>query len=298
MQRFLFALFLMTISFACSRQVVKEPPKVEAISVSPSHAYPSAYIIKEQVNLRARPDTRSAVVKKLTEGEEIQLVRNVNGWYEALVDPAVRGWLRSDLAGPRSLSRTRLAAAFVDSLLPAFKCELYLDKKELYRIIYLNLPDLLYQNKSAADELAIQIGLLYQQKVYPAAIEIRIMTKDNQQLFSRLNLKASGLADVPVPVLTVGRLLQLSEHSGEVTLHIATPDSVDDKALMKMARNISAGYEYPPFTKAEIFIVTDEPEAVRYLQDKELQLLNRKSCRLHYLEDGHGELYKFSFCQP
>lgn len=61
-----------------------ETLKAESIS--------TAYVIKETVNLRSN-NKNSAIIKQLINGQQISIIRNVNGWYEVYDDERNIGWL-------------------------------------------------------------------------------------------------------------------------------------------------------------------------------------------------------------
>ena len=294
MFRFIVLIIITLLLFSCSPKAVKkESGSLEKPDYSSLY---KAYVLKEQVNVRASHSTRAGIVKRLNDGEEVQIIRNVNGWYEIKLDQKSNGWVRSDLVGPRLLSRTCLAAAFVDSVLPAFDTQIYFDKKGLYRIVYMVLAESFYKSKNAAERQAKKIGKVYQEKVYAGNVEIRVIFPESKSLFTKVELKGIGNPDVPVPILESGRLVLLKTGKrNEVALNIAVPQSVNNQQLLKMARNISSAYDYT-FTKIEIYIAADTAEGLAYLKDTNQKPLNTRVCRLYYLEDKHGEDYRFNYC--
>jgi hypothetical protein len=234
------------------------------------------------------------VIGTLNDGDRVYLVRNVEGWYEIRYDGNKTGWLRSDLVGPKNLSRTALAKTFVDSVLPAFNSEMYFDKQELYRVVYLILPEQDYSSKARAAQKARELGEAYQEKVYPGDLEIRIMKPDApDELFMNVQLEAVSIADIPVPILEHGILQRLdSPEKGELRLWISVPDSLDEATSLALARSVSAAYAYP-FTKAEIFLVENSPDTRAALDDS-LQFPDPQiPILLYYLEDKNGEYYQF-----
>ncbi|MGD9898657.1 MAG: SH3 domain-containing protein [Calditrichaceae bacterium] len=294
MYRFITFLILLYLMIACSPQPVrKELPADDSAAAGSAK---TGYVLKETVNLRARGNTRSDVVNTLNDGDEVSIHRNVNGWYEISTENHIHGWIRSDLIGPRSLSHTRMAAAFTDSTLPAFNSELYFDKTELYRTIYLILPEKYYGSESSAKAQARNIGDAYQEIVYQGDIEIRVMKPDSQDLFTKVRIPAIGDAEIPVPVLDYGWLVSFkTPKKYQVVLNIAVPENIKDSELLRMARKISGIYSYP-YTKAEIYIVNDNANGIRYLNNTNEKTLVPEDCRLYYLEDQDGELYKFGYC--
>lgn len=90
------------------------------------------------------------------------------------------------MVGPKELSRTILATTFVDSVLPGFRTKMYFDKTDLYKKIYLILPNTYYESHSKAENYARQRGKANQKNVYSGDLEIRIITKSGKELFTRL----------------------------------------------------------------------------------------------------------------
>ncbi len=294
MYRLITVMILLYTMIACSPQPVrKELPGDKSSTVG---SLKTGYVLKEKVNLRAQGNTRSEVVNTLNDGDEVRIHRNVHGWYEISAENHIHGWVRSDLIGPRSLSHTRMAAAFADSTLPAFQSELYFDKTELYRTIYLILPEKYYMSESSAKAQARNIGEAYQEVVYQGDIEIRVMKPATQELFTKVHLPAIGDNEIPVPVLDHGWLVSLkTPKKYQVLLNIAVSENIKDPDLLKMARKISGIYSYP-YTKAEIYVVNDNANGLRHLNMTRENSAVSTDCRLYYLEDKDGELYKFGYC--
>ena len=291
MQRFLLAIIFIISIWACSPSGVKKDT-----TGSPFKGiYPALYVVKEQVNLRSKPGLSGAVIATLSDGDEIQVIENKNGWYYLNTDNGKQGWLRSDLAGPRSMSLTRMASAFSDSILPAFNAKMFFDKTDLFSKVYLTLPPSFYSSKKKAKMLARKIGKVYQKKVYSGNIEILVMRPKSDELFLSMNLPAVGLTDIPIPILKHGVLFNLEETDRKVAIYVAVSNTVTNKALLKAARDISAIYDYP-YTKAEIYMVTNSTAGRHYLQHFNTPPNDKSVCRLYYLEDGDGEDYRFNFC--
>ena len=288
-------LLIILLFLACTKTAVKkeviEPPQEVVETVQ----YPTAYVIKETVNIRSAADMKSQIIAVLNDGEKIELLKNKNGWYRIKTENKKTGWVRSDMVGPKNLSRTLMAAVFVDSVLPDYNVKMFFDKKKLYKIAYLIFPEQEYKNKKTLKLKAEKIGKDYQQKVYAGAVELRVMKTDEKTLFTKIKLKALAKADIAYPVLTYGRLIDLSVNSkDELTIKISVPDSVIDNSLLKMAKNISKLYDYR-IRKIEILFGRDTLDGIDFLNDPKKE---KKSpfCRLYYLEDDAGEYYKFNQC--
>jgi len=291
MSRYVQLFLFILVIYACSPKIVeKEKSERETVLT-----YPTAYVIKENVNVRAENNTHSNIIKKLKDGDKIYIIQNKNGWYEIRDDENNLGWLRSDLVGPRELSRTILASVFVDSLLPNFQSQMYFDNEALYKIVYLILPNSYYTSTSKAEEYATEIGKLYQKKVYPGKLELRIMTKDTDDLYARVTLSAIENPDTPVPIIEAGQLISLSESNKQVTIGVAVDDGVSNSKLLNLARKISAHYDFP-YTKAEIYITLNTPEGINFLKDFSRNPMDKNICKLYYVEDKNGEYFKYNFC--
>lgn len=288
--RFGSLLLILIIFFACSKKSIKKDSALDLKSTS------TAYIIKETVNLRSVNNTNSEIIKKLNDGQSVSIIRNVNGWYEIFDDEQDKGWLRSDMVGPKELSRTLLASTFVDSVIPRFKTDIYFDNTDLYKTIYLILPQTYYKSSIKAEAYATQIGKIYQKKVYPGNLEIRIMQKNREDLFARLQLKAIGDANMPIPIIKKGRLVSIDQINWQIKMNIAVPEEVTNSELLKQARSISSKYDLP-YSKIEIFQAVDNKSGRTYLIDHTKKPSDLSICKLYYFEDKDGEYYKYNHCE-
>ncbi len=294
MQKSFSVLLVFLFMVSCAPKLVQQEKKEEKPQATSGSL--QAYVLPETVNLRQQPHTKSKVVQQMTSGETVFVLKNINGWYAVQTEDGQKGYIRSDLVGPRSLSRTTLASAFVDSLLPNFGAEMFFDKKDLYKTVYLTLKPEYYQSKNKAKSMARKIGLAYQQNVYPGAVELRVLKQDSKELYTKIKLKSIGMATFSLPVFKFGRLARVDSHGWETALYLAVPDSIPDQALLKAGRNISGHFGYP-VSKVEVFFISDSPQGlalIRKLPDKSNTAKNL--CRLYYLEDKDGEDYKFNFC--
>ncbi|MBN1409152.1 MAG: SH3 domain-containing protein [Calditrichaceae bacterium] len=291
MIRLLKICFLLIVLAACTKESLKKET-----TLTDRESASTAFVIKETVNLRSNNTTHSAIIKKLNDGQQVRIIRNVNGWYEIYDDENNTGWLRSDMVGPKELSRTKLAAAFVDSILPAYNSTVYFDNTDLYKTIYLILPESYYQSENKAESLAGKIGAVYQEKVYPGDLEIRIMKKNTDDLFSRIYLKAIGNADLPVPIIQKGRLISLYQKNWQIKIGIAVPADISKSELLQQARSISAKYELP-YNKVEIIQAIDNSIGQSYLLNHSRKPADVSVCKLYYLEDKDGEYYKYNHCE-
>ncbi len=266
---------ILFITLSCAPKVVKK----EAPAKGPvGAAYHVAYAIKEKVNVRQEPNARAGVVAQLEDGDRVLVLKNRKGWYQIQLDSGKKGWVRSDLVGPRNLSRTRMAAAFNDSVMMAFPAELFIDKNKPYKVIYLKFKK---QNPVKMDLLVKRIARAYQQKVYPGAITVHVIKDNSDKFIKTYTFKAQGIAHVPLPVLPMGILEKVSLQGKSLKLQIIVPPNATKKALLRLARKVSARYEYP-FEKVEIV----------------LKEMTTHKCRLYFMEDGYGEDFAFDRCRP
>ena len=291
MQRTLGIFLILIILIACNKKVIKNQPET-----SESNLSSSAYVIKETVNLRSNHNTNSPIIKQLNDGQPVSIIRNENGWYEINDEGHTKGWLRSDMVGPKELSRTLLATTFVDSILPAFKAEMYFDKTDLYKTIYLILPANYYESAASTENYARKIGQAYQKKVYPGDLEIRVMQPNRHDLFTQIQLKAIGDPNMPVPILKWGRLISIDQNNRKVRINVAVPAKLTNIQLLEQARSISGKYNLP-YSKVEIFQAVDNTEGRTYLHNHDIKPTDSTFCRLYYLEDKDGEYYKYNFCE-
>lgn len=274
---------------------IEEEPEKTVKSRAPVPDLPSAFAVREEVNVRRDASTASRIIASINDGDRVYILRNDMGWYQIQFGENQTGWVRSDLVGPRNLSRTVLAKAFVDSTLPGFNAQMFFDNEELYRTIYLVLPEGDYYSKATAAKRARRIAEVYQEEVYPGDLEVRVMQHDaTDNLYLRLYLPAINIADVPLPVLPYGRLHSLEmPEKGHVKLWVLIPEGLPDDTLLDMARSISANYAYP-FTRAEIYLIRDTEGGRDYLKNPGKPDVEETVLRLYYLEDKDGELYKFN----
>ncbi len=267
---------LLLIAVSCTPKVTKKVAEKE--QPPPPSALSAEYVIKENINMRSGPSVKYPVIGKLEDGDEVFILDNKKGWYRIQTGSKI-GWVRSDLVGPRNLSRIRMASAFNDSIMSRFKGSLYIDKNKPYQIIYLELNE---PNHKRAKKLASQIGKLYQEKVYPGKLTVNLIKPGASKYYDQIVLPALGIADIPLPVLDFGYLEKLKSHNSEVALYVVVPDSVDNQRLLKLARKIASKYSYP-FTKSEVIMRSVSSDG-------------NVRCRLYYVEDGYGENFVFNRC--
>ncbi len=280
MKRLSALLVLTIIVFSCAPTVPKKkaglPSSKPAVSV-----WSNAYVLKDQTPVRKKPAKGAALVTTLSDGDEVRIVDNRNGWYRIVTDNGRSGWVRSNLVGPRTLSRTAMASAFNDSIMTHFTAKLYIDKNHPYRVIYLETNE---HNIAKAKKMARIVGKAYQQKVYAGKVTVNLIHPKQKKYFAQVILKAKGPARIPVPVIEYGYLEKIKVKGKAVRLIVRVPPSLSKKQLLKLARKISSAYSYP-FTKSEIIIRPFPKGRIN------------KNCLLYYVEDEYGEDYAFGRCR-
>ncbi len=269
-------LFLLYFS-ACTPRVTQKAPSAEPALPQTAQTL-RAYVIKETVNVRQASTTGSAIVATLEDGSPVQILENKNGWYHIVMENGKSGWVRSDLVGPRNLSKTIMAAAFNDSIMPNFSAQLFIDKNKPYKVIYLQFEK---HPGTKMDLYVKRIVNAYQEKVYRGAVTVHVLRPNSDQFLKSYTFKSRGIAEIPLPVLPAGILQKVELHNNNIKLHIVMNTPATHQTLLKVARKASGRYSYP-FEKAEI-IIRARPS---------------KQCLLYYVEDAYGEDYYFDRCQP
>ncbi|GEM_PF-1685669 len=288
-----FLLLLILVFSACTtRNVIKQPPA--GLSPFPAGSV-AAYVLKEKINVRSQPSTSASVLQAAHEGEEVAILSNKHGWYRVALDDGKKGWIRSDLVGPRTLCLSCLASAFADSVLPAYKADIFFDKKQPYRIVYLTLPSTAYADKKKLLKKVKRIGLAYQQKVFPGNVKLRVLETQSKKLFMKMNLPPVGSAHLTPPLLPFGKLVRFEQKKFTIKLFLLVPSDKNNRQLLQLSRKISSKYDYP-IKKIEILMSTDSIEGKKQLLSPHTTPLHSKLCRLYYLEDADGEDYHFGFC--
>ena len=171
-----------------------------------------------------------------------------------------------------------MAAAFNDSIMPNFSAQLFIDKNQPYKVIYLKFDKI---SSGKMDTYVKRIVRAYQQKVYGGDVTGHVIKDNSDSFLKNYTFRGNGLKTIPLPILNVGVLQKFELNGKAVKLHILVDKFKNKQQLLKMARAASARYDYP-FEKAEI-IVRSWPS---------------RKCLLYYVEDAYGEDYYFDRCQP
>lgn len=295
MLKYLFVLMgLVLITASCTSTTIKKTPKIPDPIIEKTY---TAYIVRDRTNMRKEASVSSAKVAQLNNGDEVQVLENKNGWYEVTTAEDRHGWIRSDFVGTRSLSYSRLATDFVETTMEDFNTELFIDGRNPYAVIYLVLPKTYYDDKTEARKYAEEIGLRYQDTVYPGTVEIRIMYPEKKKLFTRRTLTPIGPVGLKAPFLRYGRLHSFDRVNGnEIQIRVLMPVGLKDDIFLELSEEISAKYG-DNISKIEIYFVENSIEGLKYFSKEEYIPTDKKVCRFYYIEDGQGQDYKANFCE-
>lgn len=291
----LFIFLLILIVASCTTTVVKKETPQPAESVPVVNNWFEGYTITDNTNIREDASLRADVVTNLDDGIKVQVLENKNGWYKVITPDNQEGWIRSDFVGTADLSYAKKAADFVDSTLKKYDTELFIDENDPYKIIYMILPEMYYRDKNHARRYADEIGHLYQDQVFPGEVQIRILNKDKETLYTRSILPKKGATFLKAPYMKYGRVYSTSLKNTELTIRTLIPVSLDEDQLAEMAYEISSRYG-DQISKIEVYFVEDNDEGLKVYTRKDYTPSDPKVCRLYYLEDKQGPLFKENFC--
>ena len=286
---------IILLLFACNPETVKKQPSEELKPVTVENSWFTGYVIRDNTNIREESSIRSRIISTANDGDALPVLKNDDGWYEVLTADNEKGWIRSDLLGTADMSYAKRVADFADSTLKRFNTDLFIDENNPYAIIYMVLPDMYYQNKMHAKRYADQIAKLYQEKVYPGEVEIRILEKDKKTLFTRSIQPKQGATFLKAPYLRHGRPYSVQLNQSQLKIRVLIPKGLDDDELGKMAYEISANYG-DQISKIEIYFVEETPEGIKFFSEKNYTPGDKSICRLYFLEDAQGPLFKKDFC--
>jgi uncharacterized protein YgiM (DUF1202 family) len=294
-KRFIAFLCLLLGSYSCIPAVKTMPP--EQSSLTADQGYPAAYVIRDNINVRVAGSPDAEKITVAMDGDEVHILQNKNGWYEIINAEKIKGWIRSDFVGPKSLSNSLRSAEFTKSRLKAYNAEMMIDKTNPYAVVYLVLADKYYTSKNAAEKIAKEIGDAYQKDVYAGQVEIRILKQDKQNLFSKVILSKKGTANLKAPLLEYGRIFDLEvNEKNQLKIQILIPPDLNDNSLLALSEQITTNYA-KDISKIEIFYAEDSADGIKYFSNSDYNPANKKVCRFYYMEDSDGPLWESGFCQ-
>ena len=285
-------LFILVILSCAPKKITK--PSEEASA--PIETYFTGTVIRDNINIRSTSSTNGSILGNVKDGEQVQVIQNNNGWYEIITTEKVKGWIRSDFVGTKSMSYSIRSENFADSTLQDSNVKMFIDEQNPYEIIYMILPDNYYTDKNRAENLVKQLGLKYQQKVYPGRVEIRILSRDKKSVFSKVILDKKGAVDLKAPFLLYGHLYSFNVFNGHsLDIKVLVPPGLPDDTMYDMSTDISSNYGND-IHKIEIFFIEDTIDGRNYLSHSSYKPKEKNTCRFYYLEDSNGPDYKSNFC--
>lgn len=290
---FIFTLIIIAVS--CTTTVIKKEVPQPGQPVPVINSWFEGYTISENTNVRQEPGLKSAIVTNLDDGMKVQVLENKNGWYKVITPDNQEGWIRSDFVGTADLSYSKKAADFVDSTLKKYDTDLFIDENDPYKIIYMVLPEMYYRDKNHARRYADEIGQLYQEEVFAGEVEIRILNNDKETLYTRSILPKKGATFLKAPFVKYGRVYSTRLNKTQLTIKTLIPENLNDDQLAEMAYEISSRYG-DQISRIEVYFVEDNTEGLKVYSQKDYTPANPKVCRLYYLEDKQGPLFKKNFC--
>lgn len=294
MKIYITALLISLIAVYCTptKKTAKPPEKI----ATPPAAYFNGIVIRDNINVRSTFSTDASIVGKVNDGEQVQVLQNKNGWYEIVTNEKLKGWVRSDFVGPKSMSYNLRAENFADSMLNELNVDMFIDENNPYSVIYMVLPEEYYNDKKRAVNFVEQLGIQYQQEVYPGKVEIRILEKDTKTIFDRISLSKQGAVNLKAPYLATGRPYSFELVKGQaLVIKVLVPAGLSDDMLYDMSSKIAANYGND-ITKIEIYFIEDNADGMAYLNNVDSKRKKNNSCRFYYLEDKNGPYFEANFC--
>jgi uncharacterized protein YgiM (DUF1202 family) len=284
---------LILLVLSCIPQKTVKP---EIISHPEAAAYFTGTVIRNNINIRSTSSTDGTIVGKVNDGEQVQVIQNNKGWYEIITSDKIKGWVRSDFIGTKSLSYNLKAENFSDSTLKDINVQMFIDENDPYAIIYMLLPENQYKDNEEAKNFVTKLGLQYQQKVYPGAVEIRILKKDKKSIFEKVYLSTKGAVNLKAPYLATGMPFAFELLNGNaIVIKVLVPAGLSDDELLRMSQDISANYG-DDIRKIEIYFVEDNTDGRNYLAGQNMKPQDSSTCRFYFIEDSNGPDYKSNFC--
>jgi len=282
---------ILLIAISCIPQKTAKPEASFLAGV-----YFTGTVIRDNINIRSTSSTSGTVLGVVNDGEQVQVLQNKNGWYNIITTEKVNGWVRSDFIGTKSLSYNLKVENFADSTLQEHNVEMFIDEHKPYAIVYMILPENQYKDKSEATNFVKQLGIMYQEKVYPGKVEIRVLKKDRKTIFTKVNLNKKGAVNLKAPYLSNGRPHFFKLLNGNsIIIEVLIPAGLTDDALYNMSSDISANYG-DDIRKIEIYFIEDNMEGSKYLSASDYKPQQSSTCRFYFIEDSNGPDYKSNFC--
>jgi hypothetical protein len=234
---------------------------------------------KSAVNVRATASASSVIIGQLADGDSVVVLKNEKGWYQITVSSGKTGYIRSDLLSPKGHSIFPRAVHFIDSLKAKHAIEVFFDKQQQHKQIYISYPKEFYKSETAIARATRHLVNGYQKSVYAGSITALVLKPDSEEIYQKYEIIGLINADLLLPVLPFGLLDSVTiELPDKIILVMKIPDGIEDREFIPVSRKMSAGYP-PTYTHVEF----------RFLA-------GNGSCRFWFLEDGSGEQYCYNRC--
>jgi hypothetical protein len=268
--------FIILLFYCAPKKVVKEMPLPAEIPVK-DVTYLWSY--KPAVNVREQASAESNKIKQLADGDSVVVLKNINGWYQIILSSGEMGYIRSDLLAPKECAIFPKAIHFIDSLKENRNIEVFFDKQDQHKQIYISYPNSFYTSEGTITQATEQLVDRYQESVYAGSVTAYVLEQDSKEMYRKYDFSGIANADVLLPVLPFGRLENIKRIlPDKIILVIDIPDGIGDRELLSASRKMSASY---PTTYTHV----------------EFRFFNRDHpCRFWFLEDASGEQYQYNHC--
>lgn len=237
------------------------------------------WAIKPEVNIRSQNTVSAERLGKLNDGDSVLVVDNQSGWYRVLTTGMGKGWIRSDLLGPKKVSVFANAVDYVNYLKETENIDLFFDKNLYHRRIYISYPEDLYLSKDRVEERTRILVKDYQEQVYRGDVTARVLQPGSQDEYLTLEFKGKINPDIKLPVLPFGILKEVENSDPKaIMLTIQVSDSTGNNKILAAARNM-----------VSVYSVSYSRVQLKFVSDNDI-------CRMWLVEDQNGEDYKFDEC--
>ena len=238
------------------------------------------WAFRQTVNIRKTNSTSSIKIGEIADGDSVFVTLNKNGWYKVISSDQKRGWIRSDLLGPRNLSTFIKAVPFIENLKGKDNIEIYFDKTLQHKCIYISYPKSFYKSKSKIEKKTRQLIRNYQNQVYRGDVTAHVIKPGSKDMYLILNIKGSLNPDPKLPILPFGHIEKVENTKPEkISLTILIPAEVNNNRLLETARKLTSAF---PISYSQV-------QFTFYNNNS-----NKDICRLWYREDQNGEKYQFN----
>jgi len=241
------------------------------------------WVFKPSVNIRNNASGSGEQLAQLKDGDSVIVLTNKNGWYQIKTLDGNTGWVRSDLLGPKELSVFPSAVRFIEKLKENDQAEIYFDKKLYHKRIYISFPDDMYTSRNDIENKTRNLLKQYQKDVYSGHVTARVLKPNSDEEYLTIEVEGTVNADPLLPVVPFGRIEKVDRNNPfEIKLSYSTPNHISDENLILTARELSSVF---PISYRRIEITF-----------KNAPYSLEEPCRLLFIEDKNGEVYKMGTC--